>query len=80
MPRQKKKWTQPTAVVPPSLPAPRINPEYLDIRQAAIYMSVTVWTIRRLLKAGKIHAKKVGKRFTIKRTDLDVYWQQAEAA
>jgi len=43
-------------------------------------MSVTVWTIRRLLKAGKIHAKKVGKRFTIKRTDLDVYWQQAEAA
>ena len=80
MPRQKKKWMQPTAVVPPSVPASRINPEYLDIRQAAIYMSVTVWTIRRLLKSKKIQAKKIGKRFTVKRTDLDAYWQQAEAA
>jgi excisionase family DNA binding protein len=52
----------------------------LDIGQAAIYMSVTVWTIRRLLKSKKIQAKKIGKRFTVKRTDLDAYWQQAEAA
>ena len=80
MPRLKKKWTQQS--VAPSVVTPVLSfaPEYLDVRQAAHYMSVTTWTIRGLLKAGKIQAKKLGKRFIIKRTDLDVFWQQVEAA
>ncbi len=82
MPRLKKKWL--LSVIPvakaPAVSATNITPEYLDVRQAALYMAVTVWTIRGLLKTGKIRAKKIGKRFIIKRTDLDACWQQAEAA
>jgi excisionase family DNA binding protein len=82
MPRLKKKWLQPAipAVKTPAVLETKISPEYLDVRQAALYMSVTVWTIRRLIADKKIVAKQVGKRFLVKRTDLDMFWQQAEAA
>ncbi len=78
MPRLKKKWMQP--VVEATTPAPvAIAPAFLNIEQAATYFGVTTWTIRRLVSTGKLAAKQIGKRFTIKRTDLDRLWESEKA-
>ncbi len=81
MPRLKKKWLQPAAPVTKSaVPEVKINPEYLNIEQAASYFGVTTWTIRRLISSGKLRAKQFGKRFIIKRSDIDALWAQAKVA
>jgi excisionase family DNA binding protein len=76
MPRQKKKYTQPAAVPAPA-PALNITPEYLDVDQAATYLSATATSARRWLKKQKLRCVKVGKRFTYKRADIDAAWRQA---
>jgi excisionase family DNA binding protein len=59
---------------------PGVSPEYLNVEQAAVYLGSTVWTIRGLIETRKIQAKKIGRRFIVRRVDLDSCWQQAEAA
>jgi excisionase family DNA binding protein len=80
MPRLKKKYMQPEPVV---IPAPVVVtdwPAFMDYHTAAKYISETYWTIRNLVKAGKLTAKKLGRRNTVSRTELDVLWKRSEAA
>ena len=84
MPRLKNKWLEkekePVAAVPVPIVAP-ITPQYLNIEQASFYLSVTTWTIRRLIDNKELSCAKIGKRFIVKREDLDNIWEKkAEAA
>jgi excisionase family DNA binding protein len=79
MPRLKKKYT----VAPVVMPAPVVVaewPAYMDYRTAARYISETYWTIRNLVKARKLTAKRLGRRNTVSRTELDALWKRSEAA
>ena len=76
MPPLKKKWRQPVEISAPSVPAvPFTPPTFLSVEQAATDFGVTTWTIRRLISAGRLKAKRFGKRFTIKRADLHALWE-----
>ena len=84
MPRFKKKWmekqNEPVAAIPTPILAP-ITPQYLNIEQASAYLSVTTWTIRRLIDNNELSCAKIGKRFIVKKEDLDNIWEKkAEAA
>jgi excisionase family DNA binding protein len=84
MPRRKNKWLEkekePVAAIPVSVVAP-ITPQYLNIEQASAHLSVTTWTIRRLIDHKELSCAKIGKRFIVKREDLDNIWEKkAEAA
>ena len=81
MPRTKNKWLQPApAEKLPVSSETKITPAFLNIEQAASYFGVTTWTIRRLISSKKLAAKQFGKRFIIKRNDIDALWDKAEAA
>jgi excisionase family DNA binding protein len=79
MPRLKKKYIQPISVPVPA-PAPAVTPEYLDVEQAAVYLSATITSARRWLKKQKLRSLKIGKRFTYKRADIDSAWKHAAAS
>jgi excisionase family DNA binding protein len=72
MPRLKKKWT--SAVSAPVVPPVSVTPAFLGVEQAAVYLSVTTWTVRRLIKT-RLAAKKIGRRLIVKRADLDLLWE-----
>lgn len=55
-------------------------PAYMDYHTAAKYISETYWTIRNLVKAGKLTAKKLGRRYTVSRAELDELWEKTRAA
>jgi excisionase family DNA binding protein len=76
MPRLKKKWTQSANIVlPPPIPV-FVPPAFLSVEhEAGMYLGVTEWTIRRLIKTGKLAAKKIGRRLIVKRADLDALWE-----
>ena len=78
MPRLKKKWTAPVEIPAPS-GAPSVTPEYLDVPAAAKYLSVTTWTIRRLMKFGDLPFSQIGKRFIVRREDLAIVWAKKRA-
>lgn len=83
MPRPKKKYmpkyAEPVAAF--AVPQPITAwPAYMDYHTAAKYISETYWTIRNLVQAGKLTAKKLGRRNTVARADLDALWKRAEAA
>jgi len=84
MPRLKKKWMEKQNESVTAIPAPvvaPITPQYLNIEQASAYLSVTTWTIRRLIDNKELSCAKIGKRFIVKREDLDNIWEKkAEAA
>ena len=79
MPRLKNKWLkkekEPIAAIPVSVVAP-ITPQYLSIEQASAYLGVTTWTIRRLIDNKELSCAKIGKRFIVKREDLDNIWER----
>ena len=83
MPRRKNKWLEKekesVAAIP--LPVPVVAPitaQYLNIEQASAYLSVTTWTIRRLIDNKELSCAKIGKRFIIKREDLDNIWEKRQ--
>lgn len=84
MPRLKNKWLEkekePVASIPFPVPvvAP-ITPQYLNIEQASAYLSVTTWTIRRLIDNKELSCAKIGKRFIVKREDLDMVREKKSA-
>ena len=82
MPRRKNKWLEkekkPVAAIPVPVVAP-ITPQYLNIEQASVYLSVTTWTIRRLIDNKELSCAKIGKRFIVKREDLDMVWKNKSA-
>jgi excisionase family DNA binding protein len=78
MPRLKNKWLEkekePVVAVPVPVVAP-IAPQYLNIEQASAYLCVSTWTIRRLIDNEELSCAKIGKRFIVKREDLDMVWE-----
>jgi excisionase family DNA binding protein len=72
MPRRKNKWLEKekelvAAISVPVSVLPPITPAYLNIEQASAYLSVTTWTIRRLVATRKLAAKRIGKCFIVNR-------------
>ena len=47
-----------------------INDDILDVRRAALYLDITQPTLRRLVRDGKVPAKKVGKAWRFSRAGL----------
>lgn len=83
MPRLKKKYQQSAREQAvresPASASISIAPAFLSVEQAATYFAVTTWTIRRLISTGKLTAKQIGKRFIIRRADLDALWVNEKA-
>ena len=78
MPRLKKKYLTPEIAPAPAI---SITPAYLSVEhEAGKYLGVTEWTVRRLIKLGKLPAKKIGRRLIVKRADLDRVWETEPAA
>ncbi len=51
-----------------------LSPRLLTIDAAAIYLSMTVWRIRELIRDGKLRAEKYGgKAFLLDHRDLDAF-------
>jgi excisionase family DNA binding protein len=57
-----------------------ITPQYLNIEQASAYLSITTWTIRRLIDNKELSCAKIGKRFIVKREERDKVWEKKAAA
>lgn len=75
MPRPKKKYMLP--LVPPTIPAPVVVPQFFTVPQVAAYLSSTIASTRTWLKAQKIPRVKIGRRFIYKRSDIDQAWLRA---
>jgi excisionase family DNA binding protein len=43
----------------------------LDVKAAAIYLSVSQWTVRERIVAGQLPAVRIGTRVLLDRVDLD---------
>jgi excisionase family DNA binding protein len=56
-----------------------ITPAYLDIKQAALFLGPTTGTISRLIENKDLVCAKIGKRFIVKREDLDMIWGKKAA-
>jgi excisionase family DNA binding protein len=61
-----------------------VEPSLLTIPQAAMYLgAASEWAVRRLIYAGQLPYIKVGKRFNLRKADLDAWIEknlQREAA
>ncbi len=55
----------------PVLPPAEFEPIAFDIPSAVRFLSATEWAVRRLVYAGKLSYKKVGKRIVIPRGVLE---------
>jgi excisionase family DNA binding protein len=51
---------------PPSLPVDRA----LDVQESAYYLNVSVWTVRRFIRDGRLPATKVGQAWRISPKNL----------
>ena len=48
-----------------------ITPRYLNLEQAAVYLSTTPDGVRGMLRAKRFPARKIGSRVMIDRNDID---------
>ncbi len=78
MPRLKKKWMSLPITVPVS-PPPAPCKDFMNLKEAAAYFGVSVWSIRGLIAKGFITAKRIGKYDVVRRADLANYWEKAAA-
>lgn len=67
MPVRRKKLSKTPVPIPPQSEQPRL----LRVPQAAAYLGVKVWSMRRLLRQKKIRFLAIGNRHLIDRGDLD---------
>jgi hypothetical protein len=76
MPRLKRKWMSPPVTVPvvPAPPAP--CKDFMNLKEAAAYFGVSIWSVRGLIAKGFIKAKRIGKYDVVRRVDLAEYWQK----
>jgi excisionase family DNA binding protein len=51
--------------------------EYLNLKQAAEFFGVSIWTIRGLIESKRLVAKRIGKYFVVRRVDIDACWEKA---
>jgi len=80
MPRLKKKWMCPPITVPVVTPIPPAPcKDFMNLKEAAAYYGVSVWSIRGLIAKGFIKAKRIGKYDVVRRADLGEHWEKAAA-
>lgn len=53
------------------IPEENAVPKYLNRRQAAAYLNVSLRTLSRLLASGDLPRRKIRKRVVVARADLD---------
>jgi excisionase family DNA binding protein len=56
-----------------SNPQPLLPPRALRISEAAKYISASPWFIEVEIRAGRLPAMKLGRRYVIAREDLDIF-------
>ena len=49
-----------------------------DVRSAAELLSISHWTLRRMLLDGGLRATKLGRRLLVHRRDLQLFAQKAQ--
>jgi excisionase family DNA binding protein len=49
----------------------------MNLKEAAVYFGVSIWSIRGLIARGFIKAKRIGKYDVVRRVDLAEYWEKA---
>ena len=80
MPRLRKKWMSLPVTVPVVTPVPSTPcKDFMNLKEAAAYYGVSVWSIRGLIAKGFITAKRIGKYDVVRRVDLAAYWEKAAA-
>ena len=55
------------------------RPRLLTVKDAAAYLSCTIWCVRSLIWSRKIPYLKLGKRFLIDRADLDKFIEREKS-
>ncbi|PYT51048.1 MAG: hypothetical protein DMG44_03905 [Acidobacteria bacterium] len=79
-PRLKKKWMSPPSITVPVVSAPPTPcKDFMNLKEAAVYFGVSVWSVRGLIAKGFITAKRIGKYDVVRRADLAAYWEKAAA-
>ena len=54
-----------------------VQPTLLTVQEAAVYLgAASEWAVRRLIYAGKLSYVKIGKRFNVRKVDLDAWIDQ----
>jgi excisionase family DNA binding protein len=79
MPRLKKKYPTPPASIAVAMVPPAPCKDFMNVKEAAVYFGVSVWSIRGLIAKGFIKAKRIGKYDVVRRIDLAEYWEKAAA-
>lgn len=49
------------------------NAKLMDVKQAADYVGLSTFTVRRLAKTGSLPAAKIGRSYRFKQDDIDAY-------
>jgi excisionase family DNA binding protein len=52
---------------------------YLDVREIAAELHVSVQTVNRWCREGKLHARRAGRKWLIRREDLDRFLEAEPA-
>jgi excisionase family DNA binding protein len=65
----------PPATVSVVSPAP--CKDFMNLKEAAAYFGVSVWSIRGLIAKGFIGAKRMRKYDIVRREELSEYWERA---
>jgi excisionase family DNA binding protein len=84
MPAQKKKYrNSPIEFAAPkeiaAVAAITVTPQFLDVKQVALYLSATVASTRLWLKNNNLPCVKIGRRFTYNRDDINAAWRKQAA-
>ena len=67
--------TVPIVTLVPTVPCK----DFMNLKEAAAYFGVSVWSIRGLIAKRFIRAKRIGKYDVVRRADLAAYWEKAAA-
>jgi len=59
---------------------PAIEPRLLSIKDAATYLSCTIWAVRSLAWNRKVPSLKIGNRILFDKKDLDAYVERSKSA
>lgn len=57
-----------------------VEPRYLTLKQAALYMGATVWCLRNLVWDRRVSFVKLGNRFVFDKADLDKFIESQKTA
>lgn len=59
---------------------PSVQPRGFRIREAAIYMGLSPWTVEVLIRSKKLPALKLCRHYTILREDMDAFLTRSKEA